>query len=110
MLCDTIAIINRGELAAIGTPDEIKRQFSRIGVIDVMVRRAREGLTGEVSEIPGVAGVNSIGEGALQKLTISVNAGADVRDQVTEIIGSDDIESLVGAQSTLEEAYINILR
>ena len=110
MLCDTIAIINRGELAAIGTPDEIKRQFSRIGVIDVMVRRAREGLTGEVSEIPGVAGVNSIGEGALQKLTISVNAGADVSDQVTEIIGSDDIESLVARNPTLEEAYINILR
>ena len=110
MLCDTIAIINRGELVALGTPNEIKRRFSRIGVIEVTVRRAREGLIDQVSEIHGVVGVNSIGEGAFQKLTISVDAGTDVRHEVSETIGADDIESLVVRDPTLEEAYINILR
>ena len=33
MLCDTIAIISRGRLVAMGTPNEVKRRFSRIGVI-----------------------------------------------------------------------------
>ena len=66
MLCDTIAIINRGELAAIGTPDDIKRRFSRVGIVEVTVRRAREGLLSQVSEIPGVEGVETVGDGAFQ--------------------------------------------
>ena len=110
MLCDTIAIISRGRLIAMGTPNEVKRRFSRIGVIEVTVRRAREGLIGEVSRISGVAGVISTGEGALQKLTISVSAGTDAKDSVAETIGDDDIDSLVVRDPTLEEAYINILR
>ena len=110
MLCDTIAIINRGELAAIGTPDDIKRRFSRVGIVEVTVRRAREGLLSQVSEIPGVEGVETVGDGAFQKLTISVTTGAVVMDTVTETIGAENIENLVSRDPTLEEAYINILK
>ena len=110
MLCDTIAIINHGELAAIGTPDDIKRRFSRVGIVEVTVRRAREGLLSQVSEIPGVEGVETVGDGAFQKLTISVATGADVKDKVTEAIGVENIENLVSRDPTLEEPYINILK
>ena len=110
MLCDTIAIIDRGELAAVGTPSEIKRRFSQLGIIEVTVNRPRERLVAEVSEIDLVERVESTAEGPFQKLTISVAFGTDPREKIAETVGSENIESLVSRDPTLEEAYINILK
>ena len=110
MLCDTIAIIDRGELAAVGTPGEIKRRFSRLGIIEVTVNRPRERLVEEVSEIDLVERVESAAEGPFQKLTISVAFGTDRREKIAETVGAENIESLVSRDPTLEEAYINILK
>ena len=54
MLCNTIALINKGRLVALGTPNEIKRNFSRVAIIEVVVNQTREGLEGELSSISGV--------------------------------------------------------
>lgn len=110
MLCDTIAIIDRGELAAVGTPNEIKRRFSRLGIIEVTVNRSREDLVAEILQIDKVVRVESLAEGPFQKLTISITYGADVKDSIVETVGAENIESLVSRDPTLEEAYINILK
>ena len=110
MLCDTIAIIDRGELAAVGTPTEIKRRFSQIGIIELTVNRPREELAAEISELEAVERVESIAEGPFQKLTVSTRFGEELRDRIVEIVGSENVESLVSRDPTLEEAYINIIR
>ncbi len=110
MLCDTIAIIDRGELAAVGTPGEIKRRFSQIGIIEVTVNRPRGELTAEIMELDSVERVESLDEGPFQKLTVSVTHGADLRAKIAETVGPENIENLVSRDPTLEEAYINILR
>ena len=110
MLCDTIAIIDRGELAAVGTPGEIKRRFSQIGIIELTVNRPREELVSEISALEAVERVESIAEGPFQKLTVSIRFGEDLRDRIVEIVGSENVESLVSRDPTLEEAYINIIR
>ena len=110
MLCDTIAIIDRGELAAEGTPGEIKRRFSRLGIVEVTVNRPREDLAARVSELEGVERVESSGEGALQKLTVSVSFGIDLKEKIVEAVGPENVEGLVSRDPTLEEAYINILK
>ncbi len=110
MLCDTIAIIDRGELAAVGTPGEIKRRFSRLGIIEVTVNRPREQLAAKILEIEAVERVESAAEGPFQKLTISITFGADLRDTIVDAIGAENIESVVSRDPTLEEAYINILQ
>ena len=76
----------------------------------MLVRTISEKLLGDVSAIEGVEYVESSAENTFQKLTISVTVGADVKDQAAEIIGGDNIESLVLRDPTLEEAYISILR
>ena len=110
MLCDTIALINKGELAALGTPEDIKNSFSKIEVIEVLIRRTRERLPDEVSRIEGIEGTESLSEGAFQKLTITVASGTDIQNQVRQVIGADNVESLSIRSPTLEEAYINILK
>ena len=109
-LCRTIAMINHGKLVALGTPTEIKRGFSKIMVVEATVRQTREGLVEELSVLEGVQRVDMGVDGPLQKVITQVKAGTDLKDRVVEIIGEAPIENVVVRDSTLEEAYINILR
>lgn len=109
MLCDTIGIIDKGELAVEGAPGDIKRQFSQMGIVEVTINRPREELLKTLSEIKAVQRIESAGEGPFQKLTISVKHGCDLRERIVEAVGPENIESLVARDPTLEEAYINIL-
>ena len=61
MLCDRIALIDHGRLVALGTPDEIKRNFSRVMVIEIVVNQTRETLAEELSNIGGVQQVENLG-------------------------------------------------
>ena len=110
MLCDTIALIDKGRLVALGTPNEIKRNFSRVAIIEIVVNRTRASLAKELSGVEGVRRVETSVEGVLQKFAIFVDAGADVRTRIEEIAGADAIESQVLREPTLEEAYVSILK
>ena len=110
MLCDTIALIDKGRLVALGTPNEIKRNFSRVAIIEIVVNRTRASLAEELSGVDGVRRVETSVEGVLQKFAIFVDAGADVRTRIEEIVGADAIESQVLREPTLEEAYVSILQ
>ena len=110
MLCDTIGLIDKGRLVALGTPGEIKRNFSRVAIIEIVVNRTRASLAEELSGVDGVRRVGTSIEGVLQKFAIFVEAGADVRQRIEEIVGSDAIESQVLREPTLEEAYVSILQ
>ena len=82
MLCDTIAIINRGRLVALGSPTDIKRNFSKINIIEVTVKRTRENLLNELSNIDGVQRADTWEDGAFQKFTIHVRDGTDLKDRL----------------------------
>ena len=110
MLCDTIALIDKGRLVALGTPNEIKRNFSRVAIIEIVVNRTRASLAEELSGVDGVRRVETSVEGVLQRFAVFVKAGADVRPRIEEIVGADAIESLVLREPTLEEAYVSILQ
>ena len=109
MLCDEMALIDHGRLVALGTPDEIKRNFSRLTIFEIVVNQTTETLTAELSNIDGVQHVETSAEGIFQKITIAVEAGVHARDQIQATIGADRVESLVVRDPTLEEAYVSIL-
>lgn len=109
-ICDRIAIIHRGRIVAQGSPAEIKRRFSGIRVIDVTVKNPREGLLEEVGRVPGVQRVDAGSDGLLQRLTVQVSPDGDLRERVVEVVGTDNIETLLLRDPTLEEAYLNILK
>ena len=81
-----------------------------MGIVEVTVNRPREDLAAAISELQDVERVESSGEGPFQKLTVLVAHGADLRERIVDTVGSDNIESLVSRDPTLEEAYINILQ
>ena len=109
-LCDQIAIINKGAIIASGSPSEIKRSFSKIAVLEVILHDSRADTSEELNAIPGIENITSSWDGPIQKLTIHTLPGAEVREKITEILGQDNIESMSMRDPTLEEAYLNIIK
>ena len=108
-LCSKIAIINKGKLVALGTPAEIKKNFSSIGVIELTLNQTRPSLQEELTGIDGVKRATTSADGVYQKLTVHVVAGADLSDKVGEVVGKDHIENMIARDPTLEEAYLEII-
>jgi len=109
-LCGQIAIIKEGQIVASGTPSEIKRRFSRIAVIEVIMRQSQASAVDNLKPIHGIERVISSFDGPLQRLTLHVLPGTEVKEEVTRVLGQSNIESTMMRDPTLEEAYLSILK
>ncbi len=109
-LCQTVAMINKGKLVAMGSPTDIKRRLSKVDIIEVTVKEAWKGLADELVKLNGVQRVDLGADGMLQKITIHVTVGLNLRDQVAAVADKAGIENIVSREPTLEEAYLNILK
>jgi ABC-2 type transport system ATP-binding protein len=109
-LCNTIALINKGKLVAMGTPAEIKQKFSKVRIVEVTVRQARATLMEELSKLDGVQRVDAGADGALAKFTVYAPVDGDMREAVARVVGKENVEGMVARDPTLEEAYLSILR
>ena len=109
-LCQTIGMINHGRLVALGSPTEIKRGFSETRVIEVTASAARPGLVEDLSALEGVERVDTRDDDGMARFIIQVRTGTDLRDQVLQTFGADNVETSTVRDPTLEEAYLNILK
>jgi len=109
-LCNQIALINKGSITASGTPSEIKTRFSKISVIEVIMRQSQTKAVENLKTIRGIERIVTGSDGLLQKLTIQILPGAEVKEEVTRVLGQSNIESIVMRDPTLEEAYLSILK
>ena len=60
--CDRVALIYRGELAAIGTPGELKTQIMQEDVLEVLSDRPQDAM-GEIEKLDGIKEVALFGKG-----------------------------------------------
>lgn len=109
-LSDRIAIIDRGAIVAEGTPSDIKRKFSKVSVCEVILKQNHARAVEIVAALPGIKHVASSSDGPIQKLTIHLIPGTEVREIVTNRLGAELVESLIMREPTLEEAYLSIFR
>lgn len=109
-LSNRIAIIDKGAIIASGTPSEIKRQFSRVAVMEVICRQMAPDAIEKLTAIGGIERVTSTSDGPIYKLTIHTQPEAQVRSDVTGILDKENIESIINREPTLEEAYLSIFR
>lgn len=109
-LSDQIVIINKGRIIATCSPSEIKRRFSKIAVMEVVIRQNRGSTYDELTLIPGIERVTNITDGPIQKLTLYLQPNVDVKDEVIRLLGDGNIEYLSMRDPTLEEAYLSIIK
>jgi ABC-2 type transport system ATP-binding protein len=105
-----IAIINKGEIIASGTPSEIKRKFSKVEVFEVVLKKTSPDMVKDLCAVNGIQRVVPGSDGLLQKLTIQTVPNPKNEGIIKSAIGSENMESIVKRDSTLEEAYLSIIK
>ena len=114
-LCDRIAILDRGRVVAIGTPDSIRHLITEDRFVKVVLRDAPkkprvDGLVRELRETPGVIGVSlEPEEGPVARLTLRVPKDTELSGILKAISASGlTVASLNTEEPTLEEAFMAI--
>jgi ABC-2 type transport system ATP-binding protein len=108
-LCDIVTIINKGKAVAAGSPSDIKHRFSRINILEVLVRNSPQSLTDNLAKIPGVRRVVASPEGPFEKFALHVEQNIDIKQLAMDIIGPNNVESFLERAPTLEEAYLSLI-
>ena len=106
-LCDEIAIINRGKIIAVDTPDELKNKFGREKTIKIRI--------GQMQEISGILqGVGnyevSHDEGTV--ITIHSADSEQILVKILQVLQSNNIqiEDLSVVPTSLEEIFLTVVK
>ncbi|MCD6563970.1 MAG: ATP-binding cassette domain-containing protein [Thermoproteales archaeon] len=109
ILCDRIAIINKGKIIALGTPNELKSVVEKDRVIEIQIYGILNGLTDKIRKINGVKRVGLIQEEKSLKNRIKVIMESDdVVPEVLRILVSEKIkvESIKSVEPSLEDVFV----
>jgi len=103
-LCDRIAIIDKGKIVKIGTPDELKASLGG-DVIELEVDRVVEGVDGIIKGIPNVLEVKELGNG---RYRIKAKSGEEVAPLVIEAIRTRGfkVKRISITKPSLDEVYL----
>ena len=106
-LCDRVAIIDRGELLALGTVDELKTSLQREGVTHiegVIPARAADA----VRTIPSVLRATRTAQDGGALLTVVTASGREILPQLIEVLTHTGaiIQKITPEELTLEDVFI----
>ncbi|HSH21221.1 MAG TPA: ABC transporter ATP-binding protein, partial [Candidatus Caenarcaniphilales bacterium] len=113
-LCDRIAIVDRGRILAIGTPDELKRRVQRESIFRLEVDRL-DGGRGALTRLPGV--VSALGasaadaEAATDRQTVVVQLTLEQDAALAGVVAAlgsmgSSIVALQKSEPSLEDVFV----
>jgi ABC-2 type transport system ATP-binding protein len=104
--CDRIALIYRGELTAIGTPEELKTQIMQEDVLEVSSDRPQDAM-GEIEKIEGIKEVALFGKGLHVVTKGAETTAGRIRDHlVAHGYQVGRIEKIV---PSLEDVFVSLI-
>jgi len=112
MLCDRVAIIDKGMIVAVGSPDELKSRVRKEGVLEVEVSKIKPSAT---EKLRGLEGVRSMGVKIRRDDSRETSMLRIICDSPRQIIGGvitvlveegAEINYLKPSEPTLEDVFI----
>ncbi len=105
-LCDRIAIVDHGNLVALGTPIELKRSVPGANVVEVHFDRETEQWQSRLEGLEGVTSVQAESAGFYRVLTSS---GSRTTMQLVELAASlnETLTSLSVQNTTLDDVFVH---
>ena len=105
-LCDRIAIVDHGNLVALGTPVELKNSVAGANVVEVHFDRADDTWEDRLKQLEGVKTVNSEGGGFYRVITTS---GSKTTMQIVDLANNlgESLTSLSVQNTTLDDVFIH---
>jgi len=106
-ICDEIAIINKGKIIAVDTPDDLKKRFGRKKTIKIHLSEVNENLKNLLSEVDDC----KIDFNPGSDITINSDESEVVLLQVLQILNSNNItiEDLSAMPTNLEEIFLKVV-
>jgi len=107
-LCHRVIIINRGQIVASDTPENLSRQLGQGSRVLMTVAGPADQVTAALAAIAGVNRVLSQGEG---KYLVEADHGIELRPQLARVVVERDWQllELKSQEFTLEEVFINLV-
>lgn len=104
--CDRIALIYRGELTAIGTPQELKTKFMQEDVLEVQCDRPHDAM-GEIEQVGGIKEVALFGKG----LHVVAENGAAATSAVDRVLRERgyQIQRIEKIVPSLEDVFVSLI-
>jgi ABC-2 type transport system ATP-binding protein len=105
-LCDRIAIVDHGNLVALGTPVELKNSVAGANVVEVQFDREAEAWKARLEKLEGVTSVQPESAGFYRVLTTS---GSRTTMQLVEMAAElgETLTSLSVQNTTLDDVFVH---
>jgi ABC-2 type transport system ATP-binding protein len=104
--CDRLGLIYRGELVALGTPEELKHKYMAEDVLEVFCERAETAMD-EIEKLPAVKEAAMFGRG----LHVVVEDAAAAQESIRQLLeqGGYRIESVEKITPSLEDVFVSLI-
>jgi ABC-2 type transport system ATP-binding protein len=108
-LCDRIAVINRGEIVAHGTPADLKRDVAEGTVVEVEVFGLADGTVERVRTIAGVTAVSTEERDQTQLLIVQTQPDVELTQSILGTLDGASVGRISRREPTLEDAYVTLV-
>jgi ABC-2 type transport system ATP-binding protein len=108
-LCDRIAVINRGEIVAEGTPADLKRGVASGTVVEVEVFGLPEGTADRVRGLSGVMSVSVEEREQAQVLSVQTQTDVELTQSILGSLDGASVGRISRREPTLEDVYVALV-
>jgi len=107
-LCDEVAIINKGKIIAVDTPNELKNKFGREKTIKIRIPETKKDVQGLLFDVKDY----EIDFNSETNITIRSNDSEEVLLKILQILTTNNIsiEDLSVMPTTLEEIFLTVVK
>ncbi len=109
MLCQRIAVINKGLIIALDTPAALKKLVSDLSVIEVEVFGVQDSLLDQIRALSFVDSVAIEDRDQRQVLTIQTPIGSEAISDLMPLFEGRRVGKVTSREPTLEDAYVRLV-
>jgi ABC-2 type transport system ATP-binding protein len=108
-LCDRIAVINRGEIVAHGTPSDLKSIVADRTVVEIETFGIAEQTLERLRGAPGVASISVEEREQAQVLHVHSAKGLELTQALLAMLDGTTVGRVAAREPTLEDAYVALV-
>ena len=109
MLCQRIAVINKGKIIALDTPAELKKLVSDLSVIEFEVFGVQDKLLESIRALKFVDNVSIENRDLRQVLSVQTPLGSEAISKLMPLFDGLRVGNVTSREPTLEDAYVRLV-
>lgn len=109
MLCQRIAVINKGRIVAQGSPKQLKQHVQELSVIEIELFGVSTDTLAAIRALPHVENVFVEDRTPKQALLVQSAQGSEIVSKVLALLNGIEVSKVEVREPTLEDAYVRIV-